>query len=258
MEDSTARFDGLAEAYDAYRRPYPRALFHALAADVPAGAHFAVDAGAGTGISTQGLLDHLPASWMVIGVEPGVDMRRVLSRRLKDRPNFQANPSPAEAIRLPDACAGLVTAFTAIHWFDQAAFFAEARRLLVPGGLLALGRNRRQADPMLSELDGYIGDQLAMMRDMGQWERSKMPRAEDLAALDGFDDARHRSFAWYETVDCGDLLDLYLTRSTVMEVVRDIGLRAFRDRFEAICMAHHGTQPFELRWETTLVTARRR
>lgn len=257
MEASTRRFEGLAEAYDAYRRPYPAPLFRDLAAMVPRGAHFAVDVGAGTGISTEGLLDHLPSTWMVIGVEPGDDMRRVLARRLRTRANFQANPSVAEAIRLPDGCAGLVAAFTAVHWFDRAAFLAEARRLLVPGGILALVRNRRRSEGAVAGIDGFVREQSGMLRDMAAWERAKMPGPEDIAAVPGFADARRQVYPWSETVRAADLLDLYLTRSTVVDVVRAIGLRAFRDRFEQICAAHHGLDPFELRWDAALLTARR-
>ncbi|MAC82325.1 MAG: hypothetical protein CML66_30220 [Rhodobacteraceae bacterium] len=256
MEGNASRFDGLAEAYDAYRRPYPAAVFRDLAGEVPQGAHFAVDVGAGTGISTQGLLDHLPGAWMVIGVEPGNDMRRVLSRRLQGYPNFQANPSMAEAIRLPDACAGLVTAFTAVHWFDRAAFLAEARRLLVPGGVLGLARNRRKAEGAVAEIDGFLSSQSEMMRDMAKWERAKTPDPSELGQEHGFPNAVERVYPWAETVRTGDLLDLYLTRSVVVDVVRAIGLTAFRTRFEEICAAHHGHGAFELRWETVLLSAR--
>lgn len=256
MEGNATRFDGLAEAYDAYRRPYPGALFRDLAGEVPKGAHFAVDVGAGTGISTQGLLDHLPDAWMVIGVEPGNDMRRVLSRRLQGYPNFQANPSMAEAIRLPAACAGLVSAFTAVHWFDLPAFLAEARRLLVPGGVLALVYNRRRPEGAVAEINAFLNDQSEVMRDMVQWDRAKSPGVAEIGAQDGFAEVSLRVYPWSETVRTSDLLDLYLTRSTVVDVVRAMGLKAFRTRFEEICAAHHGHAAFELRWDTTLLTAR--
>jgi ubiquinone/menaquinone biosynthesis C-methylase UbiE len=43
----------------------------------------------------------------------------------------------AENSGLPDACADIVTVATALHWFDFDAFYAEAKRVLKPGGLLA-------------------------------------------------------------------------------------------------------------------------
>lgn len=43
----------------------------------------------------------------------------------------------AEASGLAQSLFELVTVAQALHWFDHAAFFAEARRVLVPGGVLA-------------------------------------------------------------------------------------------------------------------------
>lgn len=39
---------------------------------------------------------------------------------------------------LPPACVDLVTAAQAAHWFDLHAFYQEARRVLRPGGILAI------------------------------------------------------------------------------------------------------------------------
>ena len=39
---------------------------------------------------------------------------------------------------LPDKSASLVTAAQAAHWFDLPAFYAEARRVLMPDSILAL------------------------------------------------------------------------------------------------------------------------
>jgi ubiquinone/menaquinone biosynthesis C-methylase UbiE len=44
----------------------------------------------------------------------------------------------AERSALADRSASLVTVAQALHWFDQPVFFAEARRALVPGGVLAV------------------------------------------------------------------------------------------------------------------------
>lgn len=44
----------------------------------------------------------------------------------------------AEATGLPDASCDLVTVAQALHWFDLPAFYAEAARVLRPGGCLAL------------------------------------------------------------------------------------------------------------------------
>jgi SAM-dependent methyltransferase len=43
----------------------------------------------------------------------------------------------AEALPTADASVGLVAVAQAIHWFDFERFYAECRRVLVPGGIVA-------------------------------------------------------------------------------------------------------------------------
>lgn len=45
---------------------------------------------------------------------------------------------PAEATSAEDNSVQLITAAEAFHWFDQVQFFNEARRVLCPGGVIAL------------------------------------------------------------------------------------------------------------------------
>jgi ubiquinone/menaquinone biosynthesis C-methylase UbiE len=45
--------------------------------------------------------------------------------------------APAEQSGFPDQSIGLITVAQALHWFDLDRFYAEARRVLKPGGLLA-------------------------------------------------------------------------------------------------------------------------
>jgi ubiquinone/menaquinone biosynthesis C-methylase UbiE len=52
-------------------------------------------------------------------------------------PRVEYRVAPAEASGLPDASADLVTVAQALHWLDRPAFYAEARRVLRAGGLVA-------------------------------------------------------------------------------------------------------------------------
>jgi SAM-dependent methyltransferase len=54
----------------------------------------------------------------------------------------------AEASGLPDRSVDLVTAAQALHWFDTAAFFAEAKRVLAAGGAIAVWG---YGDPVLED-----------------------------------------------------------------------------------------------------------
>ena len=258
MSGNIHRFEGLAEAYDAFRPTYPVGVFELLAQELPQVPKCAVDVGAGTGLSTQGLMDNLPDGWLVIGAEPGEDMRRVLTRRFRDRANFHANDSTAESLKLPSGSVGLLTAFTAFHWFDRVAFYAEAARVLAPGGIMAIVRNRRTPDPLIAEFDAFVEEHSTEIADMKRRELTKEPTVRELAALEPFKSAQSRTLNWQENMDGRQLVDLYLTRSTVAFVVRTIGLTKVRDAFEEIYSRHQGTATKELQWETTIKWVRRR
>ena len=63
----------------------------------------------------------------------------------------------AEAVPLRSRSVGLVTVAQALHWLDLPEFYAEARRVLRPGGTLVAwtyGRQRVDAGP----LDGVVDD----------------------------------------------------------------------------------------------------
>lgn len=55
------------------------------------------------------------------------------------RPNIRYFQAPAERLEgVQDGSVDLMTAAQCLHWFDVPAFFAEARRVLQPGGTLAV------------------------------------------------------------------------------------------------------------------------
>lgn len=53
-------------------------------------------------------------------------------------PNVEYRCEPAERSTLDTGSAEVITVAQALHWFDHGAFFAEAERVLKPGGLLAV------------------------------------------------------------------------------------------------------------------------
>ncbi|MDX1396392.1 MAG: class I SAM-dependent methyltransferase [Gemmatimonadota bacterium] len=143
-EDSIVRFDGRAHDYDRHRPRYPRALFDALANELAIGpSTVVVDLGSGTGLSAEPLL---ALGCTVHAVEPNAGMRRVAEDRLGDEPGFHSVAGRAERTTLPGACADLVVAAQAFHWFDRAATRGEMRRILRPGGRVALFWNSRRTD----------------------------------------------------------------------------------------------------------------
>ncbi|MGW2475236.1 class I SAM-dependent methyltransferase [Streptomyces sp. NPDC001665] len=130
-------FDRAAAQYAAARPSYPDTLFDAVEdiAGRPLRGARALDVGAGTGISTRRLLDR---GARVVAVEPGPGMAAQLRRDLPDVPLVRGDGN-----RLPfaTASADLITYAQSWHWTDHVRAAAEVRRVLRPGGALALWWN---------------------------------------------------------------------------------------------------------------------
>ena len=150
---STQRFSDRVSAYVAARPRYPVALAPLLARELrlPADAVVA-DIGCGTGLSSE---PFLAAGFAVIGVEPDDAMRAAAERELAPSPRFRSVKGVAEATTLAPASIDLVVADQAYHWFDPVRFGAELRRILKPGGALALFWNARlhDASPFMADYD---------------------------------------------------------------------------------------------------------
>lgn len=139
MKRPLEAFQAKAEKYARYRWDYaPQALQTIFETARITRDSMVVDIGAGTGILTRHFAGR---AGQVIAVEPNLEMRRLVEKALIGQPGSRVIEGVAEAIPLPDGCADLVTAAQAINWFDPPAARAEFRRILKPGGWLAIVRN---------------------------------------------------------------------------------------------------------------------
>ncbi len=91
-----------------------------------------LDLAAGTGKLTRALL---AAGLDVVAVEPQGALRDLLAANIGSE---RVRDGLAEAIPLPDASVDAVAIADAFHWFDQRAALEEIRRVLRPGGGLAV------------------------------------------------------------------------------------------------------------------------
>jgi SAM-dependent methyltransferase len=133
----TDRFSTRAEAYVAGRPSYPPAAIEAIFSGLGDPARLVVaDLGAGTGISSRSLAEHGPR---VFAIEPNAAMRDAA----KAHARIQWIDATAEHTTLADGSVDVVTAFQAWHWVDHPVAFAEARRIVRPGGRLAVVYNER-------------------------------------------------------------------------------------------------------------------
>jgi len=149
MKNATGRFSDRVDNYVRYRPGYPAALVPELlkhcALDTDA---TVADFGSGTGIFTQLLL---ASGLEVYGVEPNDNMRHAAEKLLARQPGFTSVDGSAEHSGLNDNAVDLITAAQAFHWFNNDTASAEFRRVLRPGGQLALIWNQRKISQSLQQ-----------------------------------------------------------------------------------------------------------
>lgn len=131
---SVTRFAGLARDYARFRPSYPLAAIAAILDGLPASPEI-LDVGAGTGIATRLLAD---AGARVVAIEPNDDMRAIA-----EAAGLTAFAHSAADTGRPDRSADAVTVFQAFHWFANDRALQEFRRVLRPGGRLAIVWNER-------------------------------------------------------------------------------------------------------------------
>ncbi len=128
-----AKFAEVAGAYERGRPEYAPAVVGALAAELRLGPDaLLLDLAAGTGKLTRALV---AAGLDVVAVEPQAELRRVLAASVGEH---RVIDGLAEEIPLDDDAVDAVTVADGFHWFDRPAALVEIRRVLTPGGGLAI------------------------------------------------------------------------------------------------------------------------
>jgi len=148
-------FSQQAAGYARFRPTFPPELYDWVAGLAP-GRDLAVDVGTGNGQAALRLAERFarvvaldPSDAQLANATPhaGVTYRR----------------AAAEATGVDAGSADLLTASQAFHWFDHPRFFAEARRILRPRGVVAVWCYARTritpvVDDVVEELyEGYLG-----------------------------------------------------------------------------------------------------
>lgn len=152
-----------ARHYAAARPTYPSELFDTL--DNLLGHELAgagvVDVAAGTGISSRQLAER---GARVTAVELSAAM---LAELAASSPGVHVVQGSGHALPLADDSADLITYAQAWHWMDPARAMPEIRRVLRPGGVLALWWNqtdrstgwaKEQADRLGAAVPGWVGE----------------------------------------------------------------------------------------------------
>lgn len=153
MKPFSDHFSSLSTAYAVYRPRYPDALFDRLADLVPDRTR-AWDCATGSGQAAIGLAGRF-------GQVIATDASTAQVRAAVPHPRVQYAAAQAEAAPIRTGSVALVTVAQALHWLELPEFYAEARRVLARGGLLAVwtyGRHRVDGGAIDAALDHYYDD----------------------------------------------------------------------------------------------------
>lgn len=123
-------FSGQAGVYAEARPHYPSELYRYISS-LCESHDLAWDCATGNGQAAHGLapyFEHIRAT----------DASASQLRQAVPGDTIEYAEATASASGLPDGSCDLVTVATALHWFPLEEFYAEAKRVLKPGGLLAV------------------------------------------------------------------------------------------------------------------------
>jgi ubiquinone/menaquinone biosynthesis C-methylase UbiE len=242
-------FGPAAEAYERGRPGWPAAALDAIAARLDLSARSSVlDLAAGTGKLTRALVERFGP---VTAVEPVDAMRAVLAREV---PAARALPGAAEAIPLDDGSVDAVFVAEAFHWFATAGAVAEMKRVLRPGGGVAVLYNRHDKwqetqHPWTQEiLQAFDLHRLA--HEVDPFDRR--PWRDALAAR--FGELHDDVFENVVRLTPAQLLDQYASFSTISRLPggrREAALAEF-----AAILERHGVSEVDMTYRTEVTTAR--
>jgi SAM-dependent methyltransferase len=245
--DPKERFSSRVDAYVAARPRYPQAVIDHLKREIGLTPDWRlVDLGSGTGISCELFLAN---GNPVTAVEPNAAMRSAAEQSLRAFASFTSIDGSAEATTLPDACADLVIAAQAFHWFNIPAARKETIRILRPGGYALLMWNDRllAGTPFLEAYENLL---VTFGTDYLKVRHNNIVDA-DLRAFFGPDGFQSAGFANEQRLDWNGLRARLESSSYVPHNDPQM-IQSLRDIFEA----HNDGGYVTMQYRTTLFYSR--
>jgi len=230
---------GFAAGFDANRPAPPDVLVELLCLEAQVDRpRFVVDLGSGTGLSTRIWAERAEE---VVGVEPSPEML-AQAEAATAADNVRFVQAYAQATGLPDVGADLVTCSQALHWMEPEPTFAEAARLLRPGGVFAA--YDYDWPPIVGwEVEAAFEDVLRRVRagrapDGRGMRYAKEAHLERIKASGHFRYARELVFHSRERADAERIVGMALSLGPLTVLLRngkseaEIGLTALREAAE--------------------------
>ncbi|SDD09343.1 class I SAM-dependent methyltransferase [Glycomyces harbinensis] len=230
-------FGQAADLYDSIRPTYPA---EALRWQIGDAEKDVLDIGAGTGLLTRVLIG---LGHRVTAVEPDDQMRAKLTA---SSPGLTAAlAGSAEALPVPDAGAGAITAGQSFHWFDRPRALPELRRALRPDGILApIWNIRDESVPWVRALTEAIGSSPGEIDGLGATEPGYFGP--------DFGEAEHRCFHHEMPLDRPRLIRLVQSRSYYL-TADDAGRRRIVAAVDDVIDSHPelaGSEAFAMPYKT--------
>lgn len=238
--DFKDHFSDVASAYAAHRPTYPPRVVDYLAEQV-AHPDVAWDAGCGSGQLSTLLAARFAR---VIATDPSAAQ----IGKARPHPGVEYRQSSAEASGLEDGSVDLAVAAQAAHWFDLPRYYAEVRRVVRPGGMVALlayGVVHVDRD-IATIVDRFYWQTLA-----GFWPQERRIVEDGYRSLPfPFHELETPPFAMTATWSLRELLGYVQTWSAVQEMERTRGGEAYAGFARALGNAWGDPdQRREVRWD---------
>lgn len=231
-------FSGHATDYATNRPGYPPDLIEMLAG-LPRQRSLAWDCGTGNGQAALGLANDFAR---VIATDASPEQLALA----RPHPRVEYRLAPAEASGLPDRSVDLVTAAQALHWFSFDGFYREARRVLAPGGAIAVWTyNLARVDPGVDR----VIDRLAHQTVKSYWPPERHWVDDEYRTIPfPFDEISLPPVVQEERWDCERLLRYLGTWSATANYRRGTGNDAVETVREELSAAWGAEAVRTVRW----------
>lgn len=131
LKSQQNHFAGVASQYASFRPTYPLRLLQDLVVFAGGSSSTALDVGAGNGQVASALAPLVRTLY-------ASDLAYSQISAMPAQANVLRYVSRAERTCLPDHSVDLLTCAQSMHWFDVPAFHTEVRRIVKPGGVVAV------------------------------------------------------------------------------------------------------------------------